>query len=386
MQTNIYDAKVQEMLYNASTMIEKLYGKSINKSRLDFIHKVSNALIVSRSVEYCEIADKMVGSAKTESKIRQLQHFMGEYNLDYDWVLAFLLLLLPKQGKVTLSMDRTEWEFGSQNHNVLVVSVYVHGVGIPIWFECLDNKGGNSNSDDRAYVLLCCIKYLGISRIKCVIGDSEFIGEEWITFLMENGISFYLDVRTNQYFTHEGKKYQISQYMEKRKKKALDDVHIFGYCLSIAMKRLVPPKKGKRKSILAVVTNTFASHALTNYRNRWSIEVLFESLKTRGFNLEDTHIKDPIRLRKLFALCAIAFIICFLVGLMADKIAKIEIKNHGYKANSFFRHGLNTIRKTLKINSKNKYFTQIKNNINLIFQFIDKVLHDNFLQLQKIVM
>ena len=122
MQKNIYDAKIQEMLYNTSTMIEKLYSKSINKSRLDFLHNVSNALILSRSVAYCELADKMGGTAKPESKIRQLQHFMGEYEMDYDWVLAFLLLLLPKQGKVTLSMDRTEWEFGSQNHNVLVVS------------------------------------------------------------------------------------------------------------------------------------------------------------------------------------------------------------------------------------------------------------------------
>ena len=386
MQTNVYDAKITEMLSNVSEKIEKLYGKSINKSRLDFIQNVSNALIMSRSVQYCEISDKMSGEAKAESKVRQLQHFMGEYDLDYEWVLCFILLLLPKQGKVTLSMDRTEWEFGSQNHNVLVVSVYIHGVGIPIWFECLDNNGGNSNTDDRAYVLLCCIKYLGLSRIKCVIGDCEFIGEDWVAFLMKNGISFYLDVRSNQYFTHGEKVYQISKYMQNRKKKALDNVYIFGHWLSIAMKRLTPPKKGKRKNLLAVVTNTCAAHALTNYRNRWSIEVLFGSLKTKGFNLEDTHIKDPIRLRKLFALCAIAFLICFIVGLIADKITKIEIKNHGYKANSFFRHGLNNIRKALKIKKKDKYFIQIKNNINLIFNYIEQILHDNFLQLQKIVM
>jgi transposase len=90
------------------------------------------------------------------------------------------------------------------------------------------------------------------------------------------------------------------------------------------MKRQQPSKKGKRKSILAIVTNTKAAHALSNYRNRWRIEVLFESLKTRGFNLEDTHIDEPIRLRKLFALCAIAFVFCFLTGLMADKIKKMS--------------------------------------------------------------
>jgi Transposase DDE domain len=386
MQSEDYRTKVAEICYEATEMIEKLYKKSINKGRLDFINNVCNALIISRSVQYCEVADKMTGEATEESKLRQIQRFMGEYDLDYDWVLCFLLLLLPKQGKLTLCMDRTEWEFGSQNHNVLVISVYTHGVGIPIWFECLDNEGGNSDSDDRAYVLLSCIKYIGKERIKCIIGDCEFIGEEWIKFLLKEGISFYIDVRTNQYFTHEGKSHQISQYMANYKKKSLDNIYIFGSWLSIGMKRQQPSKKGKRKSILAIVTNTKAAHALSNYRNRWSIEVLFESLKTRGFNLEDTHIDEPIRLRKLFALCAIAFVFCFLTGLMADKIKKIVIKNNGYKTNSFFRHGLNFIRKAVKINEKRSDYRITCNSINIIFSYIRQILHDNFFELKKIVM
>lgn len=386
MQSEDYRTKVAEICYEASEMIEKLYKKSINKSRLDFINNVCNALIISRSVQYCELADKMTGEATEESKLRQIQRFMGEYDLDYDWVLCFLLLLLPKQGKLTLCMDRTEWEFGSQNHNVLVLSVYTHGVGIPIWFECLDNEGGNSDCDDRTYVLLSCIQYIGKERIKCIIGDCEFIGEEWIKFLLKQGIAFYIDVRTNQYFTHEGERYQISQYMANYKKKSLDNIYIFGSWLSIGMKRQQPSKAGKRKSILAIVTNTRAAHALSNYRNRWSIEVLFESLKTRGFNLEDTHIDEPIRLRKLFALCAIAFVFCFLMGLMADKIKKIVIKNNGYKTNSFFRHGLNFIRKAVKINNKRADYYRVCNEINLIFSYIYKILHDNFFELKKIVM
>jgi hypothetical protein len=386
MQSEDYRTKVAEICYQATEMIEKLYKKSINKGRLDFINNVCNALIISRSVQYCEVADKMTGEATEESKLRQIQRFMGEYDLDYDWVLCFLLLLLPKQGKLTLCMDRTEWEFGSQNHNVLVISVYTHGVGIPIWFECLNNEGGNSDSDDRAYVLLSCIKYIGKERIKCIIGDCEFIGDAWIKFLLKEGIAFYIDVRTNQYFTHEGKSHQISQYMANYKKKSLDNIYIFGSWLSIGMKRQQPSKKGKRKSILAIVTNTKAAHALSNYRNRWSIEVLFESLKTRGFNLEDTHIDEPIRLRKLFALCAIAFVFCFLTGLMADKIKKIVIKNNGYKTNSFFRHGLNFIRKAVKINEKRSDYSIVCNSINIIFSYIREILHDNFFELKKIVM
>ena len=36
--------------------------------------------------------------------------------------------------------------------------------------------------------------------------------------------------------------------------------------------------------------------ALTMYKKRWSIERTFKSLKTSGFNIEDTHITDPNKL------------------------------------------------------------------------------------------
>ena len=38
-----------------------------------------------------------------------------------------------------------------------------------------------------------------------------------------------------------------------------------------------------------------------HYRHRWSIETFFQSLKKRGFRLEDTHLKSLDRLKKLMA-------------------------------------------------------------------------------------
>ena len=367
--------------------IGQLYNKTMNKSRVDFLQSVVYALIASRSVQYVEIADKMTGDADEASKLRRIQRFMADYPLDYDLVLVFLLLRLPPKSKVNLVLDRTEWEFGDQNHNVLVVTVYTHGIGFPIWFECLDNNGGNSCTDDRMYVLDCCIKYLGKDRIKSVIGDCEFIGEEWIKYLLHLKINFFLDLRSNQYFTYKNKVHQISTYIKdnKQQKILLDDVLIFKHRLSLALKKQ-PPSKQKRKDILAILTNTRACEALQAYRNRWSIEVLFETLKTRGFNLEDTHLKDPQRLRKLFALCAIAFSLSFNVGLALDKITPIAIKNHGYKANSFFRHGLDFIRKIGKNIKSRANYVQITQTLTAIIKTILHNIQLNFLRQQKIVM
>lgn len=354
--------------------IEKLYGQRLNKSRTDFIELVVLGLISSRSVQFAEIADKMQGEADTESKQRRIQRFVSEYVVDYEWVAHFLILLLPKQGKLKICMDRTTWEFGGQNHNVLVLTAYTHGIGIPIWFEVLDNEGGNSHSDDRMYVMMELLAVLGKDRIACVIADCEFIGVDWIQWLVAEKIIFYIDVRTNQLLTHKGKKYRISNILHYNKTRVLNKVSIFGLQLGLAMKATA---KVDKKS-LAIITNHEASRALSIYKCRWSIEVLFANMKTKGFNLEDTHLKCPIRLRKLFALVALAFAICFLVGIVAHKDKPIKVKNHGYKANSFFRYGLNLIRKTIKTNAKIDF--------KAIIQQVIEIIIRNLIVCQKIVM
>jgi hypothetical protein len=383
---NALNTKVEILLEKALESVEKLQGSKINKSRKDFIHLMTLSLVVARSVQYVELADKMATDVQEGSNLRRIQRLMSSYEMNYEWVSLLILMLLPDKGKVSLSMDRTEWEFGGQNHNVLVVSVYTHGIGVPIWFECLDNNGGNSSVDDKMYVILKCIEILGKARIKSIAGDSEFIGVEWIKFLMAEKIIFYLDVRSNQYFTHKGKRHQIRAYMKGRKKKTLDKVTIFKTELGLSIKRMPKRKKGKHKEFLSVVTNGRAGHALSNYRNRWSIEILFEKMKTQGFNLEDTHIKDPIRLRKLFALVAIAFALCLVVGIVLNKKKSIPIKNHGYKATSFFRHGLNFIRKALKNSKKEKIKLQIMDNLNYLIEFFVGLFERNSLRLTKIVM
>ncbi len=47
--------------------------------------------------------------------------------------------------------------------------------------------------------------------------------------------------------------------------------------------------------LLALVTAQRPSKALVMYGRRWGIECLFTALKTRGFNLEDSHVTDATR-------------------------------------------------------------------------------------------
>jgi hypothetical protein len=383
MHSSEYQTKLHEILGNSLKQCFSLSTSYVQKSHLDFMNLFIVALMSAKSVQYHNVASQMEGEALAESKVRRIQHFMAEFDLDYMCVAHFMLLLLAKEGKITLCLDRTEWSFGNTTHNILVLTAYSHGVGIPIWFECVNQNGGCCDVDDKMYMILKCIELVGKKRIKCLIADSEFIGNKWVAFLISEGILFYLDVRSNQYFTYQGKKHQIEAYMKSKSKAELRQIQIFGQTLSIGIKRQKQCATKPRKAFLAVVTNASAAGILSVYKKRWSIEVLFQSLKERGFDIEATHLNDPIRIRKLFALVSMAFTTAFRVGLAVNKHKQIPLKNHGYKANSFFRTGKDFIANLAK--SKEKTKAKIQQTIDkwkAVFQILSQMITE---ALQKII-
>lgn len=79
------------------------------------------------------------------------------------------------------------------------------------------------------------------------------------------------------------------------------------------------------------------------------METCFQAFKSRGFDLETTHLKDLAKLKKLVAFVSIAYGMCVRLGIhYHEQVKEIKVKKHGYKANSFFRHGLNLMREFVK--------------------------------------
>jgi hypothetical protein len=86
--------------------------------------------------------------------------------------------------------------------------------------------------------------------------------------------------------------------------------------------------------------------ALELYAKR-AIETLFAGLKSRGSNLEQTHMTKTQRLSTLLNLLALAFVWAHLVGEWLTTEQAIALKKHGRKAKSTFRLGLDFMRKAV---------------------------------------
>lgn len=316
------------------------------------------AMIRSRSVQLNELAEYLNDEAEESSNEVRLQDFFREASLNYDQVSTFLAGFLPAQGKISLTIDRTEWDFGKCQVNILMVLASSGSLHVPLYWELLDNKSGNSSTDDRIELLEKCVALLGASRIGLVLADREFIGHRWLRYLKDRGISFCIRMPKHHVLTNlAGEEFTIEHKLAQRQELYLKDVLVDGVWGNAWIKRL------KNEQWLFVFST--ASTKLQNsckskgnflgqlYRKRWRIETFFQSLKTRGFNLRKTHLKALEKLKKLLALVSIAFALCISFGIFLDqKVKPIRKKKHGYKAKSFFRHGLNFLRKLLKREGK----------------------------------
>ena len=130
----------------------------------------------------------------------------------------------------------------------------------------------------------------------------------WLQWLDQNEIAYVLRIKSNTVVgKHLAREHAASS---RRNLKSKRKVFGFGLELFFACKSI---RQGARSSHLMVVSNRFRDkEALALYRKRWGVERLFGHLKRKGFDLESTHLTDPAKLEKLFAVVVIAFLFSYL--------------------------------------------------------------------------
>lgn len=260
--------------------------------------------------------------------------------------MALLLLqFLPAKKKLRLCIDRTEWDFGSCQVNILMVVVGCGDYQLPLYWEMLENKSGNSSTQDRKDIVKLCVDLLGKERIGYIAGDREFIGCSWIKYLKDNNINFVMRLPKHQLLQKpDGSVCKIEELSL-----GIDSPLILRDCLVDGVVADVWVKSLAGGDFLYLLGTVNAEFMGQLYAKRWTIETCFQGLKGRGFDLEKTHLKCLKKIKKLVALVAIAYAVCASMGIyFYQKIQNIKKKKHGYKSNSFVRKGMNMIRELFR--------------------------------------
>ncbi|WP_299466585.1 transposase, partial [uncultured Microscilla sp.] len=263
--------------------------------------------------------------------------FFAKVSFDYLKLMPFFLSFIHKQ-KLVLSIDRTEWDYGGCQVNVLCVIVSIGKMGVPLYFEMLDNNSGNSNSEDRIKLFKEIIELVGVRRIDYVVMDREFIGHKWLGWLRSMTIDFCVRVPKSHLITLPDGSWKAEDLIKQIEKRYQNGVWVNQVQVNVSL------SYDEDGELLFLIGTRKATELRTLYKTRWGIEVVFQAFKGRGFRLEESCLRDIKKYKKLFALVAITYTLCWATGIMEGRSNPVKTKNHGYPQYSVFRRGLNLIR------------------------------------------
>lgn len=311
-----------------------------HRARLNFIARFTMALLTLTTTNLAKLALALKASAKTASNYRRIQRFMAAFAFDFEAFARLLLGLLPQQGGYLVVIDRTEWHFGQTPINVLMLGIAYNGIAFPILWQVLGKEGASSAEEGKALFR----RFLGsvpAEAIQAVVGDREFIGEPWLAFLEERQIPFVIRLRKRRRLAlghPEGPALPAELFFRALpigQQRRLKDRYLGSVAVDVVGLR----QSDEEYVILA--TTLAPDEAMAIYRRRWEIETLFAALKTRGFDLEATHLRHPERIAKVIGLLSLAFVWSHLIGQWrSGREGPPARKKHGYRARSLFRYGL----------------------------------------------
>ena len=232
---------------------------------------------------------------------------------------------------------------------LLVVSLYVNGVGYPIAWRLLPKRTKRDDSDTsrRIAIIKKVLKAIKPTQIKCLLMDKEFIGEDWLKWLNQQQISYIARIKDNA-LVNETLPVKSYRKGRSRKKMMRTQVIIYGQYVYLSYKPIT--SKNRRSEYLFTVSNPMQGEEMLElYTDRWSIEQMFSHWKSRVFDFECTHITNCKRLMGLIGLIALSYTMVYPRGTQLNSKLAIKREKHGYLAKSIFRYGLDHFKHAMRI-------------------------------------
>jgi len=257
-------------------------------------------------------------------------------------------LALSASGELEIIIDGSTVGKGCM---CLMFSVVYQGRAIPLVWNVSKKKKGHYPQKEHVNLLIQLQSLIPQNVKVTILGDGEFDGTKW-----QEKIQFYdwqyvlRTAKNTQLENRDGEKYTPKEVMlEKGDSLFIEDLRFGGE--KYGPVNLLFWHGKNYDDPLFLVTNIDDGYLVQSYYiKRFLIETFFRDIKSKGFNIQKSGLRDPKKLSRLLMCCCFAFILGILSGVKARKSKFYDLVAEQYENSlSLFALGLNFIRKLVDL-------------------------------------
>lgn len=288
--------------------LKQLYPKQLTGRQARHLNTMAAmiaGIVLSKSSQLEQIACKIPDDTQVESRVKRFTRFNQNSMIDAEtYFIPFIMPLiaaLASGGTVTVAMDGSET---GRNCMTLMVSIIYRKRAIPIAWVTVTGKKGHLPEETHVELFKQVQALFPETCHVVFLGDGEFDGVTLLAAIEAAGWEYVCRTAKNRIINDDGDVFALSE-MALVPGDCIDipDVRITHYNYGPVMV-LAWWRKGYKEPMYLVTNMECGTEACQWYRRRFRIETCFSDQKSRGFNLQKSHLSDPERIQRfLLAIC-----------------------------------------------------------------------------------
>lgn len=336
--------------------LKQLFPKQLTANQVRHMSTLSamiTGIVQGKSCGFEAMARKIPTTNQVASVEKKFVRFVQNDNVTYDlFFLPFITIILQQMsqsGPLILAMDGS---VTGRKCMTLMVSLIYNNRAIPIAWVTVKGSKGHLSEDVHLELLNKVKPLIPDGTAVIFLGDGEFDGIRLQAAINdEESWEYVCRTAKNRLIDDGGDSYSLR-----------DVVLVSGLRIDIPNVKVTADRYGpvlviiwwgkKYKEPIYLVTNMkCAEEACRWYTYRFIIETFFSDQKSRGFNLQKSHLSSPKRVERLLIASCMAYIWMIYLGLLAIKNKVLpEIHRRGRCDLSLFQLGLRYLERILNQN------------------------------------
>ena len=298
--------------------LRQLYPDQMNGNQVRHLNTLAAmiaGIVLSQQSHLEKIARKMPSKTQVESRIKRFTRFNQHEEIDAEhYFLPFVMPLittLATTGVLTLAIDGSVTGRGCIT---LMVSIIYQKRAIPIAWVTVKGKKGHLPEETHVALMQRVQPLIPPECTVIFLGDGEFDGLDLLRAIEDAGWKYVCRTGCNRVITDDGDTFSLSELCLKPGDMVEMAQVEFGIdCASIELV-IAWWHKDYDKPIFLVSNMLCAEEACYFYRRRFRIETFFSDQKSRGFNLQRSHIADNERIERFLIATCLAYIWMIYLG------------------------------------------------------------------------